>query len=83
VSTLFPTLFRSQRSFTSSTVKRLLCSGGSCSYFEANGHGTVIFHDTLLLRLRAMDVTKIGVSRRSFTQQVPRAVPDNLVLDRT
>ncbi len=31
------------------------------SYFEANGHGTVIFHDSLLLRLRAMDTTKMTV----------------------
>ena len=30
-------------------------------YFEANGHGTVLFHESLLAKLRAMDVSTLPV----------------------
>ncbi len=39
-------------------------------YFEANGHGTVLFHESLLARLRAIDVATLSVSARCVTASV-------------
>ena len=37
------------------TVDVLHCGVVPARYFEANGHGTVLFHESLLARLHALD----------------------------
>jgi hypothetical protein len=50
----------------------------ACSYFEANGHGTVLFHPSLLERLREMeDSSTLSVRLGAPLPICARGMPDS------
>ncbi len=59
-------------------VPLLYCACSACSYFEANGHGTVLFHPSLLERLRDMeDSSTLSVRLGAPLPMCARGMPDS------